>query len=325
MPNAFGFDASIGWVEEPTAWGTRTDPTAFQEFISEALKKTIERVESPSTRGLSETRRPDYLITCAGPTEFEGIYEGQGIPLKHSFGAVASAVEDVTAYKHTYTLADALPDGLTLTAYRGDDPAVTPQEHQYFGATVASITWTMNPNEALKVTYNWVAKDESLQALTTVTFPDLSGALLIKGHHMSCEFDDAVTVIDSAEVTLDNGLDVGKRVMGNQFIAQPVRSGRRKVTGTITKDWVSEAEYNLFVNGTATKLEFIFTSPTNIAGSSTPYSYSLIIPDGRFDGETPGVSSPAIVKQPLPFYALSGGTGTSDAIYAEVVNALTSI
>ena len=267
MANAFGYDAALGWVAEST-WGTPLPPTKFQEFISEGIKKTVERVESPSTRNLSELRRPDFLITVAGPTEFEGIYEGQELPLKHAMGAVASAVVETTAFTHTFTLANALPDGLTMTAYRGD--VTSPQEHRYGGMTCASITWAFNPNEALRVTYNWVGKDETIAAQTTITYPDLSGALLVKGHDFAAEVDDVVTVIDSAEVTLDNGIDPNKRVMGSQFIAQPVRSGRRKVTGTFTRDWVDETVYNEFISGASKKLELIFTSPTNVTGSSTP-------------------------------------------------------
>ncbi len=324
MADAFGYNASIGWAEEVT-WGTPVARALFMEVMSESMSKAPDFKEAASTRALSERRRYEGMSAVGGALEFEMLYEGVDEFLKHLFGGVASAVDDATAFKHTYTLADALPPGLSIEVYRGDDFGGTEEAFLYEGCKINAATFTFEPDEPLKVSYEIVAQDESIVALTTVTYPDLSGALLVKGNELSCELGDVATTIDGGELTINNGLLTDKKIMGTKLIDEPVRSSRRQVTGSITADWVDKTLYNKMINSTEQKIEFILTSPTNIAGSGTPYSMAFTLPVCRFEGETPAVSDPGIIKQVLPFFALSTGTGTSDSVYAEVVNALTSI
>lgn len=335
MPDGFGYNASIGFAEE-TVWGTAVARTKFMEIISEGIKASVERQESPSTRSLSERRRNDFLISVAGPIEMEGIYQGLEKLWKHLFGAVATTgPTDTVVYSHQFTFADALPAGLSIEAFRGDDAnleaASADSAHLYAGCKIASATLSFKPNEPFKVTFNIVGKLETIVAKTAVTFPDLSGALLIKGHQLVCERDDAAQTIDEAEITIDNGLNTGKRVMGSQYIAQPVRNTRRKVTGKLMADWTDKVIYNAFMSsagaatGTNFKLELLLTGAVIPGSASTPYAYNLTLPACKLDGETPNVSSPGILKQAMPFFALATGTGTSDAAYLDIKNALVSV
>ena len=325
MPDAFGYNANIGFVDE-AAWGDGASRTKFAEIISESIKATVERKETPSTRDLSERRRQDFLITAAGSIEMELIYEGLGTFFKNLFGSVVSAVVETAAFGHTFSVADVLPPGMAIEVYRGDDAAGTPEAHLYAGCKVVSMTISFEPDEPVKVTFEIVSKVETIVTKTAVTFPDLTGALLVKGHDVTAELDDGVTTIDSAEITFSNGIDTGKRVLGSQNIAEPVRSERRIVTGTITADWIDKVLYEKFIAGTAVKLELIATSPTDVPGSTTPYSFTIQLPKIIFDGETPSVSSPGILKQPLPFFALkTGETATTEVGQIIIVNALTTI
>lgn len=319
MGDTFGFNAAIGWgVEDP--WGTAVSVDKFAEVISMDIKKTVERQESPSTRGLSERRRQEFLISVGGSFETEFVYTGMERLLRHLFGASTDAVvpSSVDGFRHTFTLADAMLPGLTIETNRGDSAAS--QTSKFAGCKITSATLSYSPNDPLKVTWNVVGKDETLVNETSVTYPDYTGIQLAKGHHMTCEFDDSVVAIDSFELTIENGLDVGKRVLGSQTIDEPVRSERRKVTGTLTLDWASTANYLKYINNTATKLEIICTGEDMGNDNSDPLALRMIMPTVRFDGESPAVSGPGIVKQVMPFYALSTGTGTSDSIHAELDN-----
>ncbi len=316
MGDTFGYGAAVGWGVEST-WGTLAARTKFAEVISENIKKDVERQESPSTRGLSELRRQDFLTSITGSFETEMLYAGYEILLEHLFGGVAGVVigGSVDGFTNTYTLTDALPPGLTIEANRGDSAAG--QTALYEGCKISSATFTFNPNEPVKVTWNIVGQEETFINATAVVYPDYSGILLTKGHHVTCEINTVAQVIDSAEVTFDNGLDVAKRVMGVQTIAEPIRSTRRIVTGTITVDWTDKVLYEKFINGTAIAIELICTGTDMGNDTSDPLRFQITIPSARFSGETPSVSSTGIIKQALPFYGLSTGTGVLDSVYAE--------
>lgn len=321
MGDTFGYSAAIGWGKEADPdWGVAVAVAKFSEVISMDIKSTVERQESPSTRGLSERRRQDFLKTWAGSFETEFVYEGLEQLLEQLFGLAATAVLNAspTAKTHTFTLADAVPEGLTFEAYRGD--ATAAMTNKYAGGKITSATFSYSPNDPLKVTWNVAGKVETFVDGTTIVYPDYSGSLLAKGHQATCEFDDSVEAIDSFELTIDNGLDVGKRVLGSQFIDEPIRSGRRKVTGTLTADWVDKVNYLKFLNGTATKLEIILTGPPMASDTDEDFRLQFTMPKVQFDGETPAISGPGIVKQTLPFFALATGTGASDTVLAELDN-----
>lgn len=323
MPDAFGYNAHIGVAEEVT-WGTPVAAALYNEFESESVGKEIDQQESRSVRSLSETRRQDFGIQEFGDLTMEGIFQGHEKYWKHLFGTVVDSVLVVNAHNHRFTLADALPVGLTLEVYKGDDFGGTPESFQAAGCKVVSATMTMEPNDPLMVAFSSVGSDEAFITRTSPTFPDLSGVLLVKGHHMTCEIDDVVTTIDNAELTIDNGLVTDKRVMGLQTIAQPKRgASRRIVTGTFKADWQDTVNYLKFINGTTAKLEFIFTSildmPTQ-AGSK--FSLRFTLPKVKFDGKTPTVSEIGLLKQELPFHALSAGSGILDSVYLDIDNEL---
>jgi hypothetical protein len=325
MADIFGYDGAIGWGQE-SVHGTGVARTQFAEVISLDIKNTIDRQESPSTRGRSERRRQDFLNTWAGSCEMEVIFAGLEKWFKHLLGAGATAVlgGSATAKTHTFTMVDgAYPVGLTLEANLGD--AAATQTPVFDGGHVTSATFSATPNDPFKVTWNVAGKKQTFATATAVTYPDYSGDLLAKGHQITMEIDDVATELDSFELTFESGQDVAKRILGSQYADVPVRMERSKVTGTFTADWISTAQYLKFVNGTDTKIEFIVTGADMGNDNNDPFRIQFTIPKANFDGETPGLSSSGIIKQVCPFFGLSTGTGTSDSLYIEMDNETATI
>ena len=324
MPNTFGYNAAIGWGDE-SVWGTAVAVTKFSEVISMDIKNSVERQESPSTRGLSERRRQDYLKSWSGSFEVEYVYAGLEKLFDHLMGSNGTVVlgGSATGKTHTFTLADALPTGLTFEAFRGD--SVAAMTNKYAGGKITSATFTFSPNDPVKITWNIAGKGETFVNGTAITYPDYSGILLAKGHQVTCEFGDSTEVIDSIELTVENGLDVGKRVLGSQNLDEPKRSERRKITGTLTSDWADKVNYLKFLNGTSTKLEIICTGPSMGNDNADPLRLHFTMPAVIFDGETPAISGPGIVKQTMPFFALSSGTGANDSLSIEMDNVTASV
>jgi hypothetical protein len=89
---------------------------------------------------------------------------------------------------------------------------------------------------------------------------------------------------------------------GNGFKSEPIENNYRAITGSLTAEWFSsEAMYNAFAADTTTSLELTFVGAT--VGASN-YLFDIIIPNVKFDGESPKVSGPAVVTQAVSFTGL---------------------
>ena len=91
-------------------------------------------------------------------------------------------------------------------------------------------------------------------------------------------------------------------VGANGFKAEPIENDFRDITGSMTAEWYSgEDLYNAFADDTTTSLQLTFTGETV---STSTYLLDIIIPNVKFDGETPKVSGPKVVDQAMTFTGL---------------------
>ncbi len=87
---------------------------------------------------------------------------------------------------------------------------------------------------------------------------------------------------------------------------EPLETGLRSYTGTVSADFEDLTAYNRFVNGTEAALVLTCT-----AGSNTLVATCNV----RFDGKTPNVGDRGVIEQSLPFVCL----GSTDAAAITVV------
>lgn len=92
------------------------------------------------------------------------------------------------------------------------------------------------------------------------------------------------------------------------YKSEQIENGYRGITGSMTMEWLSaEAAYNAFAEDTTTSLQLTFTGATV---STSNYLVSVIIPNIKFEGESPKVSGPAVVTQAVSFTGLDDETTT---------------
>lgn len=97
-------------------------------------------------------------------------------------------------------------------------------------------------------------------------------------------------------------------VGANGFKAEPIENDFRALTGSMTAEWYSsEALYDAFADDTTTSLELTFTGASV---STSNYLLDIIIPNIKFEGETPKVSGPKVVDQAMTFTGLDDETTT---------------
>lgn len=119
----------------------------------------------------------------------------------------------------------------------------------------------------------------------------------------------AVANVREATIKHDFKMDDKRYFLGNNgFKAEPIENGYRNISGTMVAEWFSsEALYNAFSADTTTSLQLTFTGPSV---STSNYLLDIIIPNVKFDGESPKVSGPDVVTQSVPFTGYDDETTT---------------
>ena len=298
MATPSGFDSQIGYAAEGTL-GTYQAPTRTIEHVKETLKYHKERIESA---GIKAGRRFGSGLWQAGREWVDGTITHElsaaniGLLLKHHFGAVATTGSD--PYEHEFTAGSGVEAGLTIQVGR-PDLAGTVQPFSYLGCHIPKIKISseIGKNAMLEMDVYGQYEDTG-QSLASTAYPSdwapfcfLHGVLTIGGSEY--EFDKFS--FESA-----NGLMTGRHTHRTTTPGRPrggKESGLRTAGGQIDGEFISLTAYNRFRNGTEAALVLTFD-----AGSSAQLEISGNV---RFDGDTPNVDGPQMLKQMLPFKFLS--------------------
>lgn len=309
MPGGFGRNSFVGWIEE-SPWGAGGAPSKYAELISEGIETVRDRVARPVVRDLDEREGNlyDALFGVRGPFAIELNYAGLLRLFEHLLGdaSISTVVTEASLrWTHTGVLKDSLMSGkgLALHINRDVDAGSTPQLRA-IGYKLNSATFSFDPARNGQVEFDGAGKDAAIQAVSTPTFPAIAN--YVAGHQLVVEIDDIVRAVDTVELTIDNGMDLEKRVLGSKNIAEPIRSDtRRAVTGTLTMDAV-QADWSKLDAGTLFKLELLHTGPTLGAGT---YRMDFTMLKCLVTGNPFLVTGPGVVKSTLPFKALKPTAG----------------
>lgn len=306
-----GFASQIGFAEE-TTFDTRAVPTRFYEFLNEGLKVNLERLESMGLRagrGTGPTRWALGKGDVAGPVVFEAAPQGFGLLLKHAIGP--NVTTGTGPFTHTFASANI--DALSLTTQIGKpDETGTVRPFDYTGCVVTGWSLDADISAFLKMTLDLYATNEDTsQSLATASYPaTITPFTYVQG---------TVTVAGSAQdvkkisIGADNARATGRHQIRATTPGRPkkaVQTGRKNITGSFAADFTDLTLYNRFKNGTEAALVLAFTSGAN----------SLTITANiRTDGDTPNVTGPDLLEQPISFKCLSS-TSDAAAFTAVLVN-----
>ena len=307
-----GLAAQVGFAIETTN-GTRQAPSSFVEFNQESLQCQRERIER---RGLKAGRRLRHAWAVgtrqvSGQINFDLSAETVGTLFRAAIGAVATTTT-TGGNQHVFTAGD-LPSLSLQVGKPSVDGTVHPFD--YVGCKVNSFELSVNPNEFVTMQLDLVGEDELLDGTTAAAsyaqntfFTFANGSLKVAGDEVC---------VDSATISCDNGLEVYHEICADKAGKPTIREADyRDYGGTFQADFRNLTAYQRYTQGTEATLVLEFDAGTN--------AKLTIEGNVRFDGETPTVSGPEIVKQALPFVFVSG---TSDAatFTATLVNTDSSV
>jgi len=303
-------------ISEESTYGTYVAVTRSYEMVSETLKRKIERLESKGLaagrRVIRSSRWVPGKDSSGGDINLELNSIGQGLLFKHMLGAnVTSGSSPV--YTHTATPGD-LPTSLSVQVGRPSiDGTVNP--FSYTGCRIHQWELGCKAGEIAMIKLSIAAQAETTaQALGTFDATKIGVPLTFVGGTLSLG-GSQVDVLD-ATLKGNNSLDVGRfRLRGAATPKQPLENSWRDYTGSITADFESLTQYNHYSAGDELALSLVFVGAAIPSGGGSKYQLT-ITQNVRYDGETPNVSGPQMLTQPLPVKAVASGADSTAVTFA---------
>ena len=258
-------------------------------------------------------------------------------PMFGSYGQSASALtEDSStgAYKAIHAPGDL--GGHSFCMQKGV-PAIdgTIEPFTYAGCKISEWELAATKSEIVKLTVTIEARNElagsgvhgdtlngSVPSLQTYSAPAsggvftfLEGSLYTGGTVSTSSGVTSVSSpvlagnIESVSMKHTVPLDLERFAAGLAgFRNEPLQNGLRQVSGQYVVEWLSaETAYNAFATDTPTCLELTFLGPAIGTGSDFS-TLTLLLPQTYYDGESPKVPGPEVVKQTVPFTTLDDDT-----------------
>lgn len=342
-----GLAASFGYVTEGTQ-GTAQTPTHWFEINSESLKMVKNTVTGTGLRGGGLYQRTSRRVVTSwgagGGIVFDAPFHGLGLLLQHmvgSFGTFSSIVQQSASAAWLQTHTPGPLTGKTMTLQVGKpDSSGTVRPFTYVGAKVKDWALLCELNKFAVFTVNFDAWQELTPdnpqgtsagpALTSPTYtsgeqqfhfrqatlynsgtlsnagsnPVITslGSPVAAGNVLKCEFKQTNPEDDQRYFIAGTGGGGTAGVKGDQL-----ENGFRQIEGSLDVEFNSlTAFYDTFAADTTSTLELIFTGP--IIASTFAYTLNILIPNIKFDGDSPVVAGPGILNHSLPFHGLDQET-----------------
>lgn len=311
MSAGFGQNCWIGTAEEVTYGTPVNPPTKFLEVLEESIMGKQSVISKPSLRSVSQKNRVKGKKSVEGSFSFQMMYEGAERILKHAMGSVSTGMPTGGYYTHTFALAQTLPTGLTIYVNRDGANIGANSAFQYEGCQIAKLTFKQSIEDFLTVEAEIVGEDWTNVAVVSPTFPTFIGVDWAHTLYYQLAVGTTSLKCEDFELTLDNGLATDRYWLGSVLRKGFGRSGPRKITGKMTVEFESLAEYNFYKNLTETDLV--------VRWNSGNYSLLITLPKVVFGGEDPTVKDAGPIKLPLSFEAFQN-TAAHDEMSIQLSN-----
>ena len=241
MATGFGTNAWLGFGEEST-YLTPVAPTKFVEIMEESVAGKHNWISRPTLRSASQNQRVRSKKSVEGGLKMNLGFEGAERLLKHAIGSLATS--GVGPYTQTYSLATALPTGLTLHVNRDAASVGAGSAFQYSGCQISKLTLKQAVEDLLTAEIDFLGGDWLNVAVATPTFPTF---YQIDWEMLSTFTINSVAVnVQEFEITIENQLANDRYKLGARTRLGLGRQGPRKISGKFTAEFDSLTTYTLY-------------------------------------------------------------------------------
>lgn len=319
MAQGFGFNHWIGIGEEVT-WGTAVSRTKWFEVLDDSLELKQSVMPKSSLRLVSQARRLQGHQSVEGSLKFQLGFEGYEKVLKHAMGALA-AVSGAGPYTHAYTLAGALPVGLTIESTHATDDIGGSNAFLFEGCKINKLTLAQDEEDFLLATADIVGETKALAAKSTPTFPTFNGIDWSMVSTFTLAGVSILDIIKSFELTIDNGLASDRFKLGARTRKEPVRGTQRKITLKVAIDYDAAAEYAYFL--AQTTLIAVAITWNNGLGAGNNKQLQIALPQMAVQSPGATVSEPGPLGLELELEAFMS-SAEHDEMTATLINSTNS-
>lgn len=325
---AAGLGATLGYAKETTV-GTFLAPTHFIDFEKEALKYKKMDVQGKSLRGalyLSGKRRAVTTHTASGTIDLDLYDRGLGAMFAQMLGGTAptpTLIGSTGVYKSVFVPGDTTGQTLSIQVGRPTTAGLQ-TAFSYNGCKITD--WTIDVknnalatfqvsvdawNESLAPTYtapSYVASNALHFAEATLllggTVTTTSGVTTVSG---------GTAVASCTGVTLKgtNAMATSRYFLGSSGTkAEQLANNFRGISGSADFEFANTTDvYAAFAADTPVTLQLSFVGPVVGTDGTTTSLVQFLIPQIRWEGDTPDVAGPDILKYTAPFTGFDDEAG----------------
>ncbi len=308
MTSPAGVSGQFGYVTETTS-GTLVTVNKFLPVLSAPLLTEIEPLDSMGIRA-------GRLITAAwkqgqravtGTVEMELWNADVASLFKHMFGAVNTATNG-SQHDYTYTPDD--HTGLSMSVQAGvPDITSVVRPQTVAGTKISGWTLSAEAGSIAQLSLELLGMTSTNQVSLAAANYDAALEPFVFTEASLSVAGVGSTTVQSFELACETGLTERFR-LGSGWSKEPLQNGFREFTGSITKDFESLAQQNLYLAGTETALVLLFDNGTD---------QLEVTMNVRFNAGIAGLDGPELIEEPVEFKVISA-TNDASGITAVLTN-----
>jgi hypothetical protein len=238
----------IGLGKE-TTWGTGVSATDYFEIMSENIGASIARY--PTRNAYGGFHEPDDMagaVMVAGDMSVAAFPVPLGVLLKaimntSSIGVVASGVLWKTNF---ITTKSEFADGVPSQPYTIEVHRDTGSSFRYAGGQANQLQMTLAPNQDLRCTVGWLAKQPSIIARSTPTFVSSPDPFAWDTASVSVG-GSATSRLEAFNLSVRNNINPHLALANSVYAARMRRGDAQLVRFGGTYDFQDQAEYDDFI------------------------------------------------------------------------------
>jgi hypothetical protein len=265
--NALGVHAGQGTVgffglAKETTWGTAVAVTDYLELLSEKIATEIDRFPTRNVYGgfyeaddyAGLRRSAGSIVHAAHPVSLGHLLKG--VFNTHSVSVVASGF----LFRNTFTSTRSeYAAGVPRQPYTLEANRDVGSSHRFSGALINKLTLALAPNQDLRVTAEFIAKNQTIIAATTPTFPGSSQHPFTFDTASVSIAGSATTRFEAFTMVIDNSLEGIPAFNNSNEIAKIRSQGPQMIKISGTLDFADVTEHLDFLNQTERTLALNLT------------------------------------------------------------------
>jgi hypothetical protein len=315
MATGFGLNSWLAFGEEST-YGTAVARTKWLEITEESIAAKQSIISKPALRQVSASNRVQSKKDVGGAFSFQAMFEGMEKIIKHAMGTVA-AVSGAGPYTHAFSLASALPAGLTIEVVRDAAAIGGSSAFLYEGCQISKLTLKQGIEDFLMVEAEVIGEDFSLVAATATSFTTFNG--IDWSMLTTSTLNGASIKLQAWEMTIENGLAADRFKLGQRIRLGLGRAQTRKISGKLTAEFEQVTEYNLFAAQT-TLVPLVIGYDNGLGGASNK-QFTFTLPKVAIQGDPPKVADQGPIKMEISFDAFQNAA-QNDEMTATLIGSL---